>query len=48
MLGFFCGAGGVGNLVARHHGRHTQGAGLRCPGTAQLRDNRYSRPDAIR
>jgi hypothetical protein len=47
MLGFFCGAGGGGSLVARHHGRYTKGSGLRRPGATQLFDDRCSRAGAI-
>jgi len=32
MLGFFRGAGGGRDLAARHHGRCTEGAGLRRTG----------------
>ena len=47
MLGFFVGAGGGGNLVARHHGRRPQGAGLRRPGAPQLRNDRCSGTGAV-
>src|SRR4029453_10001460 len=42
------GAGGLGDLVARHHGRCPQGAGLRRTGTPQLCANRCSGTDAMR
>src|SRR5215510_582159 len=40
-------AGSRGRLVAGHHGRCAKGAGLRCPGTAKLCNNRGARTDAM-
>src|SRR3982074_1346583 len=34
-------------MVARHHGRYTEGSGLRGPGAPQLRNDRGSRAGAI-
>src|SRR5882724_5373626 len=40
---FLCRAGGGGNLVAWHHGRYTEGSGLRRARAPQLRNDRSSR-----